>query len=33
MVVETWTADKGYRPPYWALVSLAREAALGTPHR
>jgi hypothetical protein len=25
--VERWTAAKGYRPPYWALVSLAREAA------
>jgi hypothetical protein len=25
--VEQWTAAQGYRPPYWALVSLAREAA------
>lgn len=24
--VDRWTAEKGYRPPYWALVSLAREA-------
>ena len=24
---ERWTAEKGYRPPYWALVSLARDAA------
>ena len=23
---DQWTADKGYRPPYWVLVSLAREA-------
>jgi hypothetical protein len=22
--VERWTAEKGYRPPYWSLVSLAR---------
>ena len=22
--VEQWTAEKGYRPPYWALVKLAR---------
>lgn len=27
--VERWMAEKGYRPPYWALVSMAREAALG----
>ena len=26
---ERWTAEKGYRPPYWVLVSLAREAAEG----
>ena len=26
--VERWTTEKGYRPPYWALVSLAREAAV-----
>jgi len=25
--VDRWTSEKGYRPPYWALVSLAREAA------
>jgi hypothetical protein len=25
--VERWTAERGYRPPYWALVSLARETA------
>ena len=25
--VERWTAAKGYRPAYWTLVSLAREAA------
>lgn len=25
--VERWTADKDYRPPYWMLVSLARDAA------
>jgi hypothetical protein len=24
--VEQWTAEKGYRPPYWELVSLARDA-------
>jgi hypothetical protein len=24
--VEQWTSERGYRPPYWALVSLAREA-------
>ncbi len=24
---ERWRAEKGYRPPYWALVSLAREVA------
>ncbi|MDP9179871.1 MAG: hypothetical protein M3O61_19540, partial [Gemmatimonadota bacterium] len=24
---ERWTAEKGYRPPYWVLVSLARDAA------
>lgn len=27
-VVEQWTAAKGYRPPYWTLVSLARTAAV-----
>jgi hypothetical protein len=26
--VDRWTTEKGYRPPYWALVSLARAAAL-----
>jgi hypothetical protein len=24
--VDEWTAARGYRPPYWALVALAREA-------
>ncbi len=28
---EAWTTANGYRPPYWALVSLAREAAAGSP--
>jgi hypothetical protein len=31
--VEAWTAGKGYRPPYWALVSMARDAAAGLPPR
>jgi hypothetical protein len=26
--VDRWTAEKGYRPPYWALVVLAREATV-----
>ena len=30
---ERWTSEKGYRPPYWALVSLAREAAQGAEPR
>ena len=25
--IDRWTSEKGYRPPYWALVSLARDAA------
>jgi hypothetical protein len=25
--VDKWTAEKGYRPPYWVLVTLARGAA------
>jgi hypothetical protein len=25
--VEQWTIEKGYRPPYWSLVSLARSAS------
>jgi hypothetical protein len=27
--ITRWTAANGYRPPYWVLVSLAREAAAG----
>ena len=30
---ERWTTGKGYRPPYWALVSLARDAAQETEPR
>ena len=26
--VERWSAEKGYRPPYWALVALARDVTL-----
>ena len=25
--VEQWTIEKGYRPPYWSLVALARSAS------
>jgi hypothetical protein len=25
--VDKWTGEKGYRPPYWVLVTLARDAA------
>lgn len=30
---ERWTTGKGYRPPYWVVVSLARDAAQGPPVR
>jgi hypothetical protein len=33
VAVERWTAEKGYRPPYWVLVALAREAAAVAPPR
>jgi hypothetical protein len=31
--VERWTATNGYRPPYWTLVPLARDAAQGSETR
>ena len=30
---DRWAAEKGYRPPYWVLVSLARDAAREPPAR